>query len=270
MGIALREGRHFSAHDNEQAMPVAIINETMARLYWPEQNVLGKRFKNGPPNSPQPWISIVGVAADVRQMGVDAPVKAEMYLPYRQVKTHSAFTPRDLVIRTSVEPTSLVAAVRQVIHEIDPGQPVMNVRTMDQVLGEQMAQRRLGMLLLTAFAALALLMASLGIYGVLSYFVAQRTPEIGVRMALGAQPRDVLKLVIGQGMRLTVLGVVIGLVGAFALTRLMKSLLFGVSSTDPVTFALIAVLLTVVALFACYVPARRATKVSPMIVLRDQ
>ncbi|MGB7923251.1 MAG: ABC transporter permease [Pyrinomonadaceae bacterium] len=268
VGLALRQGRPFTEQDNEGATPVAVINETMARLYWPEENPLGKRFKVAGPPDTNPWLTIVGVVSDVRQMGADAPVKAEMYVPYRQASWNSFYAPRDLVLRTSVAPSSLVPAVRQAIYEVDPYQPLSGIRTMDEVLGRETAQRRLGMILLVAFAALALLLAALGIYGVLSYFVVQHTPEIGVRMALGAQPGDVLRLVIMRGMRLALAGVAIGLGGAFALTRLMKSLLFEVNATDPLTFGLIALLLTLVALLACLVPARRATKVDPIIALR--
>jgi putative ABC transport system permease protein len=269
MGIALKDGRAFSEQDDERATPVAIINETMARSYWPGESALGKRFKASAQDSQDPWLMIVGVVADVRQMGADAPVKPEMYIPYRQAASFPVFTPRDLVIRTATTaPTSLVPAVREAVHDIDPYQPLSSIRTMDEVLGRETAQRRTGMILLTAFAALALLLAALGIYGVLSYFVVQHTPEIGVRMALGALPRDVLKLVVGKGMSLALAGVGIGLVGAFALTRLMRSLLFEVNATDPLTFGAIALLLTLVALFACLVPARRATKVDPMVALR--
>jgi putative ABC transport system permease protein len=189
-------------------------------------------------------------------------------VPYRQAATYPAFSPRDLIIRASGEPTSLVPAVRQAIREVDPYQPLAYIRTMDEVLNRVTAERRMGMILLTAFAALALLLAALGIYGVLSYFVVQHTSEIGVRMALGAQPGDVLRLVIGKGMRLALLGVGLGLVGAFTLTGLMKSLLFEVQATDPLTFGLIALLLTLVALVACYIPARRATRVDPLVALR--
>lgn len=268
IGIALRQGRFFNERDNENAMPVAIINETMARQYWPGQDTLGKRFKVGSVDSPAPWLTIVGVVADVRQKGADAPVKAEMYIPYRQGEPYSFFSPRALVIRSTAAPMSLVPAVRQAIHEIDPYQPLSNIRTMDEVLNRETAQRRLEMTLLTVFAALALLLSALGIYGVLSYFVVQHTPEIGVRMALGAQQRDVLRLVLGKGMRLALIGVAIGLVGAFALTRLMESLLFEVKASDPLTFVLIALLLTLVALMACLIPARRAMKVDPMVALR--
>ena len=267
MGIALRQGRYLDDGDNELAVPVAIVNETMAREYWPGE-AIGKRFKLGDPEDPRPWITIVGVAGDVRQMGVDEPVKAEFYLPYRQIKDHQFYAPRDLVLRTAVDPVSLVAAVRNEIHAIDPDQPISNIRTMDEVLGEETAPRRLGMTLLTVFAALALLLAALGIYGVLAYFVVQHTPEIGVRLALGAARSDILALVLKKGMTLAVVGVGIGSGAAFALTRLMASLLFGMSATDPRTFALIALLLTGVALIACYLPARRATRVDPMIALR--
>jgi predicted permease len=268
VGLAMRQGRPFAEQDNESAAPVAVINETMARLYWPGESPIGKRFKVAGPPDTNPWLMIVGVVADVRQMGADTPVKAEMYVPYRQASWNRFFVPRDLVIRTSVVPSSLVPAVRQAIHEVDPYQPLSSIRTMDEVLGRETAQRRLGMILLVAFAALALLLAALGIYGVLSYFVVQHTPEIGVRMALGAQPGDVLRMVIMRGMRLALAGVALGLVGAFALTRLMKSLLFEVNANDPLTFGLIALLLTLVALLACLVPARRATKVDPIIALR--
>jgi putative ABC transport system permease protein len=267
IGIPLLRGRDLDDNDNEQALPVAVINETMARQYWPGEDAVGKRFKLGDPDEPKPWTTIVGVAGDVRQMGVDEPVKAEMYLPYQQIKDQQWFAPRDLVIRTTVEPLSIVAAVRSEIHQIDADQPIANIRTMDEVLGEETATRRLGMTLLAAFAGLALLLASLGIYGVLAYFVVQHTQEIGVRLALGAQRRDILGLVLKKGMMLALVGVVIGLGAAFALTRFMASLLYGVGAADPLTYAMITLLLTVVALCACYLPARRATKVDPMVAL---
>ncbi len=267
MGIPLLRGRSISDGDDERALPVAIINETMARQYWPGEDAIGKRFKLGDPEDDIPWITIVGVAGDVRQMGVDEPVKAEMYIPYRQIKDQQWYAPRDLVIRTAVDPLSIVAAARNEIHKVDPAQPISNIRTMDEVLGEETASRRLGMTVLTIFAALALLLATLGIYGVVAYFVVQHTQEIGVRVALGAQRRDILGLVLGKGMTLTLLGVGIGLGVAFALTRLMASLLYGVGTTDPLTYATIALLLTAVAFVACYLPARRATKVDPMVAL---
>jgi putative ABC transport system permease protein len=266
MGVTLRQGRNFEESDNQQSMPVAMVNETMARQYWPAGDCVGKRFKFGIENAP--WITIVGVVGDVRQIGMDAPVKAEMYLPYRQVRTHFWYAPRDLVIRTNGDPLSLVGAVRQEIHAVDPDQPISNIATMDQLLVEETGPRRLGMFLLIGFAGLALLLASLGIYGVLSFFVAQQTPEIGVRMALGAQQGSILGLVLKKGMALTVAGVAIGLIAAFALSRLMVSLLFGVSANDPLTFGAIALLLMLVAFLACYIPARRATKIDPLVALR--
>src|ERR1700730_11062523 len=267
MGIPLRRGRYLNDGDNELTMPVAVINETMARQYWPGEEAIGKRFKIGDPDEDIPWKTIVGVVGDVRQMGLEEPIKAEMYLPYQQIKDQPWFAPRDLVLRTSVDPLTVVSAVRSEIRAVDPDQPISNIRTMDEVLGEETASRRLGMTLLTIFAALALLLCSLGIYGVLAYFVVQRTPEIGVRLALGAQRRDIFGLVLKKGMGLALVGVAIGLFGAFALTRLMASLLYGVGTKDPFTFVSVATLLAVVALVACYIPARRATRINPLVAL---
>jgi predicted permease len=269
MNIPLRAGRYFDDRDNEQSMPVVIINETMARQYWPGENALGRRLKIGDPDEPgKQWKQIVGIVADVRQMGLDAPVKAEMYFPYQQITDWPGFVPRDLAIRTSGDTSNLVGAVRGIIREVDPDQPVSNVATMAELLGEEAAERRMGMIMLAGFAALALLLASLGIYGVLAYFVTQHTSEIGVRQALGATPRNILLLVLRKGMTLTLAGVVIGLIAAFALTRLMSSLLFGVTAADPLTFVTVPLLLVAVALLACYIPARKATKVDPLVALR--
>ena len=267
MNIALRQGRYFDNRDNEKSVLVAIVNETMARQYWPGQNVVGRRFKLGDPQENVPWIEIVGVVADVRQMGLDEPVKAEMYFPYQQDPSYS-YAPRDLVIRTSGDTSGLVSSVRQIISEVDPDQPVSNIATMSDVLGVEAAPRRMGMIMLVAFASLALLLASLGIYGVLAYFVTQHTNEIGVRMALGANRFNILALVLKKGMALTLLGVAVGLAASFALTRLMSSLLFGVKASDPLTFVAVPLLLVLVALLACLIPARRATKVDPMVALR--
>ncbi|MBV9924266.1 MAG: ABC transporter permease [Acidobacteria bacterium] len=273
LGVTLREGRGLEEHDDEGAPPVAVVNVTAARAFWPGETAVGKRFKVGPPDSPQPWLTVVGVVEDVRQMASDEPVKAEMYVPIGQAGVYWKsgnlfFVPRDLVVRTSVEPKSLAPAVREVVREIDPYQPVSAVRTLEEVLMLDTGQRRVGVILLAAFAGLALLLAALGIYGVLAFFVVQHTPEIGVRMALGARPADMLRMVVGRGMRLALAGVGLGLAAAFALTRLIESQLFGVSATDPLTFAGLALLLAAVALLACLVPARRATKVDPMVALR--
>jgi putative ABC transport system permease protein len=188
-----------------------------------------------------------------------------MYLPYEQA---GFFPPKDLVASTNVEPLGLASTVRKTVWEIDKDQPVSNIRTMEDVLSESIARQRFSMLLLGIFAAVALVLAAVGLYGVMSYSVAQRTHEIGIRMALGAQAGDVLKMVVGQGLKLVLIGVVIGLVAAFVLTRVMSSLLFGVSATDPTTFVAISLVLMSVAVLASYIPARRATKVDPMIALR--
>ncbi|HEV7475892.1 MAG TPA: ABC transporter permease, partial [Pyrinomonadaceae bacterium] len=267
MGIAVVRGRLFSDADNEQSQYVAIVNETMARQYWPGQEAIGKRFKVGDPEEDVPWVTVVGIATDVHQMGPDVPVKAEMYFPYSQGQT-GFYAPRDLVVRTSVDPLSVVGAIRREIRAVDQDQPVANVRTMDEVLGKEIAPRRIAMTLLMTFAALALVLASIGIYGVLSYFVAQSTQEIGVRLALGAGQFDVLKLVVGRGMKPALIGLGIGLLAALLLTRLMTSLLFGVSATDSTTFIGVSGLLLAVALLACYIPARRASKVDPLVALR--
>lgn len=268
LGIPLRQGRYFDETDTEQSMPVLIINETMAREYWPGEDAVGKRVKLANPNWGTPWVTIVGVVSDVRQMGVDAPIKAEMYLPYKQPGMFVWFAPRDLAIRTTGDPKSLVAAVSNAIHEVDPDQPISVISTMVELLGEETEQRQIGMILLATFAGVALLLAALGIYGVLAYSIAQRTREIGVRVALGANTRDVLKMVLKQGMWLAAIGTGIGLMASLALTRLIDSLLFGVSATDLPTLFGVAILLTFVALLACYIPARRATKVDPMVALR--
>jgi len=268
MSIPLLSGRYFTPQDNEKSIPVVIVNETMARQYWPAQSVLGRRLKLGDPNEDIPWLEVIGVVADVRQMGLDAPVKAEMYLPYQQITTHLWYIPRDLAIRTSGDPSSLAGAVRQVIREVDPDQPVSNIATMAELLGEEAAQRRLGMLMLVAFSALALLLAAIGIYGVLAYFVSQHTNEIGLRVALGATQWSILLMILRKGMNLTLAGVAIGLVAAFAVTRLMSSLLFEVRAVDPLTFVVASLVLAIAGLLASFIPARRAIKVDPLVALR--
>ncbi|MBO0726597.1 MAG: ABC transporter permease [Blastocatellia bacterium] len=268
MGVKLRQGRFFDDHDDAQAQPVAIINETMARQFWPGENALGKRFKVDSDDGQNRWITIVGVIGDVKEMGLEAPAKAEMFFPYQQWPRTLWNMPRDLIVRTTGDPMSVAEAARRAVWSVDPTQPVSNIMTMDDILGDEVAQRRIGMTLLAVFAALALPLASLGIYGVLSYSVAQRTQEIGVRMALGAGRKDVLRIVLADGMRLATVGVAIGLGASFALTRLMAGMLFGVSASDPLTLGGVTLLLITVALVACFIPAGRATKVDPMIALR--
>jgi putative ABC transport system permease protein len=265
MGIQLLQGRQFVEQDRADSPGVVVVSETMARRLWPGEDAVGKRLKSGSSDSTNPWLTIIGMVKDVRQFELTAEPKPQMYLPYEQA---GFFEPRDLVVSTNVEPLSLAATVRRTVWEIDKDQPVSNVRTMEDVLSESIARQRFSMLLLGIFAALALVLAAVGIYGVMSYSVTQRTHEIGIRMALGAQRSDVLKMVVGQGLKLVLIGVVIGLLAAFILTRVMSSLLFGVTATDPATFITISLVLISVAVLASYIPARRATKVDPMLALR--
>ena len=268
VGISLREGRSLELRDDEKSPPVVVVNETMARKYWPGQSAIGKRINFGAAETDSPWITIVGVVADVRQMGLSLPVNPEMYLPYRQVAGFNGYKPRDLVVRTAGDPLAIVGSVRREVHAVDPDQPVSNIATLDQQLEQTAESRQVGMVLLVAFAALAFLLALMGIYAVLAYFVTQHRAEIGVRLALGAQRSDILGLVLKKGMTLVLAGVTIGVLGAIALTRLMGSLLFGVSPTDPVTFGAMVLTLAGVGFLACYLPARRATKVDPLVALR--
>jgi putative ABC transport system permease protein len=265
MSIPLLRGRQVSTQDTETTPNVVVISETMARRFWPGEDAVGKRIAAGRVRTPEDWIQVVGVVKDVRQFELNAEPKPQMYLSYRQA---GFFEPRDLVVKTDVDPASMAATVRKAVWEIDKDQPVSNIRTMEEILADSIARQRFSMLLLAIFAAVALVLAAVGIYGVMSYSVAQRTREIGIRMALGAQTGTVLKLAIGYGMKLVIAGIVIGLIAAFALTRVMSALLFGVTATDPTTFTLISLLLIAVAVLASYVPARRATRVNPIIALR--
>jgi putative ABC transport system permease protein len=262
MGIALIRGRIFTEQDRKDAPRVAIINETMAKKYFPDEDPIGKHINVT--NGPERFREIVGIVSDVKQYGLDRPTTAQTYEPYLQ----TPFSSMTLIVRTEGNPASLSAAIRSQVLAVDKDQPVSRIRLLDQVVSDSVAKQRFSMTLLGVFAVLALILAAVGLYGVMSYAVTQRTHEIGIRMALGASARDVLKLVIGQGMMLALIGIGIGLVASFGLTRLMASLLFGVSATDPVTFAVISVVLTGVALGACFVPARRALKVDPMVALR--
>jgi putative ABC transport system permease protein len=271
MKIQLLKGRVFTEGDSINALPVIIINEAMARQYWPNEDPIGKRVASTDDNfwRDKPlWREIVGVVKDVRYTALDTEARAQMYTPFNQFPP--VFSDRTLVARTDGDPMSLVAAVRGEVKAIDKDQPISHIRTMEELVAGSVSQRRFNMLLLAVFAGVALLLAAVGIYGVMSYSVEQRTREIGLRMALGAQTRDVIRLVVGRGMTLTLIGAVIGLIAAFGLTRLIKSLLYGVSATDPVTFLVIAPLLALVAMLACYLPARRATKVDPLVALKAE
>jgi putative ABC transport system permease protein len=259
----LLRGRAFNNQDTATSVPVIIINEACARSLWPNEDAVGKHLMIG---FEEPVArEIVGVVGDTKQSDIDIAVKPAMYLPHLQSPTPLM----TIVVRTTSDPAAMNASVRNQIATVDKDVPVSNVMTMEQVVSTSVAPRSFNMVLLSIFAVVALVLAVVGIYGVLSYSVTQRTHELGLRMALGAQPNDVLKLVLSHGMKLIVIGVVIGLVGAFVLMRLMSSLLFGIDASDPLTFGLIAGLLSVVALIACYFPARRATKVNPIIALRE-
>jgi putative ABC transport system permease protein len=266
-GIPLQRGRFFDAHDAPGSLPVVIVNRKLAEQFWPGEEATGKRLKVGPVDSPNAWATVAGVVGDVRQNGFYGEQQYELYAPSAQER-RSWMALRDLVVRTSGDAASIAGAVRQAVWAVDKDQPVSNVRTMNEVFAAAISRERFQMLLLALFATLALVLACVGLYGVISYGVAQRTHEIGVRMALGAQPGDVLRLVIRQGMVLTIAGLAIGTAGAFAATRVMTELLYGVTATDAITFVSVGALLVLVALLACYVPARRATKVDPLIALR--
>jgi putative ABC transport system permease protein len=268
MGIPLLKGRGFSDEDKAESPSVIVVSETTARTFWPDEDALGKQIKIGTPsNNENKWLTVIGVVKDVRQFELVVEPKPQMYLPFTQA---NFFEPRALVVKTNLEPLSLAATVRKTVWEIDKDQPVSDIASMETIVSESVARQRFSMLLLGVFAGLALVLAAVGIYGVMSYSVAQRTHEIGIRMALGAQRADVLKLTIGQGLRLVLTGVAIGLAAAFVLTRVMASLLFGVSATDPATFATISFVLVSVAVLASYIPALRATRVDPMFALRYQ
>jgi putative ABC transport system permease protein len=265
MGIPLREGRFFSDQDHGNGVPVVIISETMARRFWPGQNPIGRRMtpsfhlQQGPRE-------IVGVVGDVKAQGLDADASAMMYVSYKQVpRPYMSF-----VARTASDPQNFIQAISKAIYSVDKEQALTNVRTMEQVMADSVSGRRFNMTLLIAFAVLALVLAAVGVYGVMNYAVTLRRRELGIRMALGAQTADVLRLVLGQGLTLTLIGVGAGLVGAYGLTHLMANLLYGVTATDFLTFVSVSGVLIAVGLLASYLPARRATKVDPMIALRSE
>jgi predicted permease len=259
MGIAVRNGRAFTAQDARPGAGAAIVNEAFEKHHFPGESAVGKRIRLG-----GPWLTVVGVVNDVRQKGLAGDAMLEAYTPVLE----DAGEALSFVIRVTGEPAGLISAVRGVVAAVEPNQALHNVMTMEQRLANTTTSRRLNMTLLGSFAGVALLLAVVGIYGVMSYAVTQRRGEIGVRMALGAQKSDVLGLVIGGGLRLTLAGVVIGLIGAFALTRYLSSLLYAVKTTDPMTFAGVSLILLLVAVLACWLPARRAAKVDPMEALR--
>jgi len=264
IGTALKRGRLFTAQDDEKAGRVILVNETFAKKYLPGQEPIGQRLRLG--SDDKDTQEIIGVVADVKNDDFDELVDPTSYLPHSQ----NARRTMNLVIRGTQDPTRLVSAVRSEVRALDSTLPVSNVKTVTQMMNERISPKRLMTYILAVFALCALLLASVGIYGVMSYAVAQRTQEIGIRMALGARAADVMRLVLRNGMTLALTGVVIGLAGAFAVTRLLASMLFQVTATDGATFAGVAASLITVALVACYIPARRATKVDPLVALRDE
>jgi putative ABC transport system permease protein len=266
MRIPTLSGRYFSQSDTEASQHVAVVSEGFARRFWPEGKALGQRIDPG--FSGTSWCTVVGVVGDVKQSGLASKAPLTIYLPYSQAPQPFLMNFMTIVVRTPLNPTEMANAVRRVIQSVDRDLPIYGIASMEDLISTSTSEPRVRSMLLGFFAALALVLATVGVYGVVSYSVVQRTHEIGIRMALGAQKSDVLGMVIGQGLRLALTGVAIGIVGTLALTRFLISMLYGVKPTDPVTFIAVALLLISVALVACYIPARRASKVDPMVALR--
>jgi len=272
MGISLERGRFLTTQDNERAAHVVVVDDVFARKFFGDQNAIGKRINL---NNKGGVAEIVGVVGHVKQWGLDSDdknsLRAELYFPYMQLPEEAmrlSASGTGVLVRFDGPMEGTAAALRTALKEVNSDQVMFGTQTMEEIIAESLAARRVSMIVLGVFAALALGLACMGIYGVISYLVGQRTHEIGIRMALGAKQTDVLRMVLGEGMKMVVLGVVIGLFAAAGLTRLMANLLFGVSATDPVTFAGVGIILTTVALAACYVPARRAMRVDPIVALR--
>jgi len=264
MGIPLLVGRFFTEHDTQQSLPVVIVNEELARKQWPGRDPIGRRLRVNEPG--KPWLTVAGVVGNVKTEWPDQEPRGEFYLPYTQYPWDLA--PRHFIVRTAMNPTTVAAAIQREVAALDKDQPVSDVRTLESVVGEAVGPQRFAMILLAAFAALALALASVGIYGVMAYSVSQRTHEIGIRMALGANRSNVLGMVFGQALGLALAGAGVGLAGALGLTRLLSSLLYGVRPSDPLTLALVTLALVGVSAFASYIPARRATMVDPIEALR--
>jgi putative ABC transport system permease protein len=270
LGIPLKRGREFTVRDNALASPpVVMINETLARRLWPDypakMNPVGLHIKEGYDKA-LGWLEVVGIVADIHEGGLANDPVAEFYLPLAKHPPQTAF----LVVQTEGDPMSFANTVWRQVLAVDPDQPLSDVRTMESIFEATLGQRRMTILLLGMFAGVALLLATVGIYGVVAYSVAQRTQEVGIRRALGAQHADILRLILGQGLGMVLAGIALGMFGAFALTRVMKNLLFHVNATDPAIFAGIALLFVIVALAGGYVPARRAACIDPMAALRAE
>ncbi|MBC8087079.1 MAG: ABC transporter permease, partial [Phycisphaerae bacterium] len=263
MGIPLLEGRFFNETDTRESPEAVIVDDKLAKRFWPNESALGKRMRRGDSG---PWRTVIGVVADAKEYEINAEPAITAFYPLTQVPVSSRF----LVVRTTVAPASLIAGINREIRALDAELPTYDISTMEQRLGDSLARRRFAAFLLATFAALALTLAAIGIYGVIAYWVDQRTREIGIRMALGAAHGSILQLVLRQSLAMVGVGLVVGIGGALALTRVMKSLVFGISTTDAVTFLVLPVVLSGVALVASYIPARRALRVDPLVAVRHE
>jgi predicted permease len=270
MGVPLMEGRDFTLADVTGA-PVVLVNETLAKTFFKGQSPIGRRLKPGFGGT-IPWFNIVGVVRDVKQGGLASKTGTELYFLAEQGPKATGFAPRNMnvVVRADLSLDAIAPQIRRVVQSMDPTLPIVRLRTMDDVFGASLSRPRLLTQLLGTFAGLALLLAAVGTYGILAYTVSERRKEIGIHMALGASRGNVMNRILGQGLRLTIAGLVVGLAGAFGLTRLLQTQLFNVKPTDPITIASVSAFIGLVALIACYIPAARATRVDPMVVLRDE
>jgi predicted permease len=266
LGVPLERGREFTDTDTETAPLVAMINAMMARGFFGAANPVGRRIMFGHPSAKRApkWITIVGVVGDTKLYGLANPSRLEIYVPFPQSVSRSM----RLIVKSAADPAALTSAIRGAVADIDKDQPVFAISTMNQLIVDSVSTRRITLVLLALFSGLALVLAAIGIYGVISYSVAQRTHEIGIRMALGAQKADVLRIILAQGGKIAGTGVAIGIAASFGLTRLLSNLLFSVGAADPLTFAAVAIVLILIAMLACYIPARRTLRVDPMIALR--
>ena len=269
MGLTLVRGRFLTAADHETSLPVAVINDTMAARYWPGEDAIGRQFMMG--TDDKPWLTIVGIVGTVRHNAVVEEPRAEMYVAHAQLPGHIRSAPRGmtLVVKTDGNPLAVAGSVRDAVRAIDRNLPVSDIRTMDDVTASALSQPRFVTFLLALFAGTALTLAAIGIYGTISLLVSERTQEMGIRLALGADRPTILKLVLGQGLLLTAIGLAAGLAGAVILTRTLSGLVYGVGTLDPITFIAVPVLLAVIALLACVIPARRAASVDPITTLRQ-
>jgi putative ABC transport system permease protein len=260
IGMPLKSGRDFTERDNEKVAGVVVVNQALARRYFPNRDPIGRRISYGKSDK---QMEIVGIVGDVKNK-LDEIAEPCIYFAHAQYP----FSNMGIVLRTAAEPAAIAGDVRRAVMSLDSSQPITNIKTLERIVYEKSTPKRVMTAMMSVFAVIALLLAGAGLYAVMAYAVSRRTHEIGIRLALGAGSRDILRIITGQGLKLTVAGLAIGLVGAFALTRVMARILYGVSAADPLTFILISLLLSLVALLACYLPARRATKVDPIIALR--